>query len=208
MGVEDRDWWKDAQRKREGAGRGQRFSRAIRGADSDQSGTGGGSTLTRGLRWGPLGIVLFWLVLMGVVYGGIQQVMKPRQVTVSVAGDITIPRARDGHFYVPGQVANQPVVFLVDTGASLVTVSQALADAAGLASGQPMRFHTANGVIDGRVVADVPVSIEGASISGVKVAVGLFGVRPEQALLGQSFLSRFRITLTRDAMLLQAADKH
>lgn len=173
-----------------------------------EEGTGGGSSLPRSLRWGPLGIVLFWLVLMGAVYGGIQHVMKPRQVTVSVAGDITIPRARDGHFYVAGQVANQPVVFLVDTGASLVTVSQTLADSAGLASGQPMRFHTANGVIDGRVVADVPVSIGGASISGVKVAVGLFGVRADQALLGQSFLSKFRITLTRDAMLLQAADKH
>ena len=208
MGVEDRDWWKDAQDKREGAGRSQRFSRGIGHAESDHTGTGGGSSLPRGLRWGPLGIVLFWLVLMGAVYAGMQQVMKPREVTVSVTGDITIPRARDGHFYVPGQVANQPVVFLVDTGASLVTVSQALADAAGLGSGQPMRFHTANGVIDGRVVANVPVSIGGASISGVKVAVGLFGVRTEQALLGQSFLSKFRITLTRDAMLLQAADKH
>ncbi|HRA62898.1 MAG TPA: hypothetical protein PLY50_09750 [Burkholderiaceae bacterium] len=30
----------------------------------------------------------------------------------------------------------------------------------------------------------------------------------DKALLGQSFLSRFRITLTRDAMLLQSADKH
>ena len=208
MGTEDRDWSKDAPDKHKGAGSSQRFSQAIRSAGSDHPGTGGGDTLPRSLRWGPLGIVLFWLVLMGAVYAGIQQVMKPRQVTVSVAGDITIPRARDGHFYVPGQVANQPVVFLVDTGASLVTVSQTLADAAGLAGGQPTRFHTANGVIDGRVVADVPVSIEGASISGIKVAVGLFGVRQDQALLGQSFLSRFRITLTRDAMLLQAADKH
>lgn len=173
----------------------------------EDQGTGGGSSLPRGLRWGPLGIVLFWLVLMGVVYLGIQQVMRPRQVTVSVAGDITIPRARDGHFYVRGQVANQPVVFLVDTGASFVTVSQPLADAAGLDGGQATRFHTANGVINGLVVADVPVSIGGASISGVKVAVGLFGVGREQALLGQSFLSKFRITLTPDAMLLQAASK-
>ncbi len=208
MGVEDPDSWQDAHNKREGTGSRQRFSRAMGRAHSNQPDTGGGSSLPRALRWGPLGIVMFWLVLMAAVYAGMQQVMKPRQVIVSVAGDITIPRARDGHFYVPGQVANQPVVFLVDTGASLVTVSQALADAAGLGGGQPMRFRTANGVIDGRVVADVPVSIGGASLSGVKVAVGLFGVGPGQALLGQSFLSKFRITLTRDAMLLQAADKH
>ena len=29
MGVEDRDWWKDAQDKRDGTGSSQRFSRAI-----------------------------------------------------------------------------------------------------------------------------------------------------------------------------------
>jgi aspartyl protease family protein len=208
MGVEDRDWWKDAQRQREATGSSPRFSKAIRGVEASREGTGGGGSLPRGLRWGPLGIVLFWLVLMGAVYGGIQQVMKPRQVTVSVAGDITIPRARDGHFYVTGLVANQPVVFLVDTGASLVTVSQAFADAAGLGPGQPTRFHTANGTIEGHIVPNVPVSIGGASISGVRVAVGLVGAGPDKALLGQSFLSKFRITLTRDAMLLQASDRN
>ena len=90
MGVEDRDWWKDAQDKREGAGNSQSFSRGIGRGESGHTGTGGGSTLPRSLRWGPLGIVLFWLVLMGAVYVGIQQVMKPREVTVSVSGDITL----------------------------------------------------------------------------------------------------------------------
>lgn len=204
MGVEDRDWWKDAQRKREGEGSSQRFSRAIRGVESDHRGTGGASSLPRGLRWGPLGIVLFWLVIMGAVYGGIQQVMKPPQVTVSMAGDITIPRARDGHFYVTGLVANQPVVFLVDTGATHVTVSTTIADSAGLGPGQATRFNTANGVIEGRIVANVPVSIGGATVSGVKVAVGLNGAGSDTALLGQSFLSKFHITLTRDTMVLHA----
>ena len=95
-------------------------------------------------------------------------------------------------------------MFLVDTGASLVTISQGLADAAGIGPGQPARFHTANGVIDGHIIADVPVSIDGASVSGVKVAVGLIGASRDKALLGQSFLSKFRITLTREAMVLQA----
>lgn len=204
MGVEDRDWWREAQDdKRDGAAtpRHGRLGSAGRVAPAQQQQEPQG--LTRGLKWGPLGIVVFWLVIMGLVYGGIQHVMKPRQVTVSMAGDMTIPRARDGHFYVAGTVAGQPVMFLVDTGASLVTVSQEFADAAGLDGGTPVRFHTANGVIDGRVVADVPVSIGPASVSGVKVAVGLVGVGRDKALLGQSFLSRFQITLTRDDMVLR-----
>ncbi len=198
MGVEDRDWWRDAQNKRNGAEllRGGRLGSAPTRQPQQR--------LTRGLKWGPLGIVVFWLIIMAAVYGGIQHVMKPRQVTVSMTGDLTIPRARDGHFYVSGSVAGQPVTFLVDTGASLVTVSREFADAAGLGAGTPTRFHTANGVIDGRVVADVPVAIGPASVSGVKVAVGLVGVGRDKALLGQSFLSRFQITLTRDDMVLRS----
>jgi aspartyl protease family protein len=201
MGVEDREWWKEAQQARDGAGappRG-RFGKVVGQATQPSDG------LTRGLKWGPLGIVVFWLVIMGAVYAGIQHTMKPRQVTISMAGEMTIPRARDGHFYVAGTVAGQPVTFLVDTGASHVTVSQAFARAAGLGQGAPIKFYTANGVIDGRIVADVPVSVGPATISGVKVAVGLLGVGSDKALLGQSFLSKFRITLAKDEMTLRPA---
>lgn len=209
MGIDDRETQQDAPRKQQGTDGSRRFSRAIGGSnDPNDRSTGGADSLPRGLRWGPLAIVIFWLVILGAVYLGMQQVIKPRQVVVSVTGEISIPRARDGHFYVAGLVAHQPVVFLVDTGASLVTVSQAFADAAGLGPGQPTRFQTANGTIEGHIVPDVPVAIGGASVSGVRVAVGLVGAGSDKALLGQSFLSKFRITLTRDAMLLQPADKH
>ena len=204
MGIEDRDWWKDAQRKRDdtGASSPTRFGRAASHAQATR--VEGDQGLTPGLKWGPLAMVVFWLVIMGAVYGGIKMVMQPREITVSMAGEMTIPRARDGHFYVSGTVAGQPVMFLVDTGASLVTVSKEFAEVAGLAAGTPTRFHTANGVIDGRVVADVPVSIGPAAVSGVKVAVGLVGTGRDKALLGQSFLSRFQITLTRDDMILRS----
>lgn len=204
MGVEDRDERKDGQGSQPGAARAPRPSPL--GSAIGQPARLGGveQALPRGLRWGPLGIVVFWLVIMAVVYGSIEHVMQPRRVTVSLAGDMAIPRARDGHFYVAGTVAGRPVTFLVDTGASHVTVSRQLADDAGLGSGTPTRFNTANGVIQGRIVADVPVSVGAAHVSGVRVAVGLVGVDADTALLGQSFLSRFQITLGRDEMVLKA----
>lgn len=159
--------------------------------------------IPRSLRWGPLAMVVFWLVVMGLVYGAIKMVMQPRQVTVAMDGEMTIARARDGHFYVPGLVAGQPVVFLVDTGASYVTVSQAFAEHAGITGGTPTRFHTANGVIEGRIVDNLTVSIGPAEVAGIAVAVGLIGAGRDTALLGQSFLSRFQITLTGDQMVLR-----
>lgn len=206
MGVEDRDWWKNAQRQRaagDASPRPSRFGRAFGGTPSPDDGAGR-EGLTPGLRWGPLAIVVFWLVVMGVVYGGIKMVMQPREITVSMAGEMTIPRARDGHFYAPGTIAGQPVVFLVDTGASHVTVSQEFARHAGIGGGTPTQFRTANGVIDSRIVDGVAVSLGPASVSGVKVAVGLNGIGRDQALLGQSFLSKFRITLSGNEMVLRA----
>lgn len=95
------------------------------------------------------------------------------------------------------------MVFLVDTGASYVTVSQAFAAHAGISGGTPTRFHTANGVIEGRIVDNMTVSIGPAEVAGIKVAVGLIGASRETALLGQSFLSRFQITLTGEQMVLR-----
>lgn len=205
--MEDRDWWKDAQRQGENGDappRASRFGRAI--GRTPTSGRVAEHDLPPGLKWGPLAIVVFWLVVMGVVYGGIKMVMQPREITISMAGEMTIPRARDGHFYAPGSIAGRPVVFLVDTGASYVTVSQEFALHAGIGDGTPTKFRTANGVIDGRIVDGVPVALGPANVSGVKVAVGLHGVGRDQALLGQSFLSKFRITLSGDEMVLRRTD--
>lgn len=161
------------------------------------------AAIPRGLRWGPLAMVVFWLLVMGVVYGAIKMVMPQREITVAMNGEMTIPRARDGHFYAPGLVGGQPVVFLIDTGASYVTVSQEFARHAGISGGTATRFHTANGAIEGTIVDNLTVSMGPAEVTGIKVAVGLIGVGRDTALLGQSFLSRFQITLTRDQMVLR-----
>ena len=47
-------------------------------------------------------------------------------------------------------------------------------------------------------MADVPVAV-----SAVSVGVGLVGGEARDALLGQSFLSRFDVVLSRDQMVLR-----
>ena len=162
------------------------------------------SGLSSGLKWGPFGIVVFWMVVMGGLYLAMTHYLKPKPVTVSSTGDLIIPRDRDGHFYALGAVNGQSVIFLVDTGASLVTVSEAFAQSAGLGRGHSTVFQTANGTINGRIVPDVPISMGPLTVSGVRVGVGLIGDVQDKALLGQSFLARFDITLSKDQMTLRA----
>lgn len=163
-----------------------------------------GNEARAGLKWGPLAILLFWLAIMGVLYAVMNRVLKPPALTVASTGELMIPRARDGHFYARGAIQGKPVTFLVDTGASLVVVSQEFAHAAGMARGEPTTFRTANGELQGRIVSGVTVSVGPASVSGTRVGVGLVGPDPDVALLGQSFLSKFEIVLSGDNMILRS----
>ncbi|MEO8117934.1 MAG: retropepsin-like aspartic protease [Rhodoferax sp.] len=155
------------------------------------------------LKWGPFAILVFWLVVMGLLYAAMTHYLKPKPVTITASGDLVIPRSRDGHFYAAGSVNGKPANFLVDTGASLVTVSEPFARAAGIAAGVPTVFKTANGDLAGWIVSGVSVTLGPMDVSGVRVGVGLVGGEVGDALLGQSFLSKFEITLSKEQMTLR-----
>ncbi len=164
---------------------------------------GASTDVSPGLKWGPLAIVAFWMVVMGVLYALMTQYLKPKPVTITAQGELIIPKARDGHFYAAGTVNGRAVMFMVDTGASIVAVSEAFARSAGVAGGVPTAFNTANGVLPGRIVMDVPVTVGPIQVSGVRVGVGIVSAEEDQALLGQSFLSKFDIAMTKEHMSLR-----
>lgn len=187
MGQEDRDWYQQVQREREKEAQRHLNSKPV-------------SPIKTGL----LPMLVFWCAVMGALYWGMTHYLQPPKPQVQANGDLLIPRAADGHFYVAGTVNGQPVQFLVDTGASLVSVGEGFALRAGLQGGTPMTFQTANGALPGRIVTGVEVALGPVRVTQVRVGVGLSGMDEDQALLGQSFLSRFDITLQKDQMVLRA----
>ena len=64
-------------------------------------------------------------------------------------GEVRIPMAVDGHFWVEGLVNGQPVHFLVDSGATITTVDQSTAADVGLTYShrRDQMVETANGMI-------------------------------------------------------------
>ena len=182
MGLEDRDRWREAQH---------------------QKGRGPAAAMPLALKWGHVGLLAFWFAVMGVVYLGMNQYLKPRPVLVTAEGDLKVPRHRDGHFYVQGAINGKPLMWLIDTGASSVTVSEEFARSAGLQGGEPMTFNTANGQLRGRLVRGVAVSAGPFSVSATTVGVGLVGGQDDHGLLGQSFLSRFQISISREELVLR-----
>lgn len=164
---------------------------------------GAGAGVPKGFFWSRLRVLLVWLVLFAMLYAAVDHYLKPKPMVITASGDLVIERARDGHFHMPGSVNGKPVDFLVDTGASLVVVSEAFARMAGMQRGVPTTFSTANGELPGRIVPDVPISVGPIKVSGIRVGVGLQVRDADQALLGQNFLSKFDIELSKDRMVLR-----
>ena len=72
----------------------------------------------------------------------------PEQVVEG--GETRVPLARDGHFWLRGEINGEPANFLVDTGATLTAVSAETAERVGLESGMgdfPVMMQTANGSV-------------------------------------------------------------
>lgn len=147
--------------------------------------------------------LLFWLVVMAAMYLAMQHFLKPAQAKVLADGTVRIERGMDGHFRVKGYVNDQPVTFLVDTGATSVSVTDALAERAGLEGGEKVRFRTANGERDGRIVTADEVRIASLRVRDVRVGTGYTGDDSEDALLGQNFLRFFDVQMSGDEMLLR-----
>lgn len=109
---------------------------------------------------------------------------SPLSRDINGVQEVILERNRSGHYVVTGEINGQEAVFLLDTGATDVVVSQDLANRAGLQAGARQIAQTANGRIEvratrldrlalGRIeLRDVPASINPA-MGGQKVLLGM-----------------------------------
>lgn len=115
---------------------------------------------------------------------------------------IILSASSGGHFETPGSINGKSVPFLVDTGATLVTLSRDLADRIGLdyQSGPRALTQTANGAAPGWRVSLASVRIRDVEVHQIDTMV-LEQPLPV-VLLGNSFLSRFNLQREGSQMVL------
>ena len=154
-------------------------------------------------KTGLIPMLVVWGIVMAGLYFAMAHYLKPQAAQVLANGDLVITRAQDGHFYTTGTINGHAAVFLVDTGASLVSVSEPFAATAGLRGGTPTTFKTANGDRPGRIVGGNTVAIGPVRVTNMRVGVGLSAGADNAVLLGQSFLSRFNITMGERELVLR-----
>jgi aspartyl protease family protein len=116
---------------------------------------------------------------------------------------IVLAAGSGGHFVSTGQINGGTVRFMVDTGATAVTVSVMDAERLGikLQAAQPVTVVTAGGAARAyRVLLD-SVRLGGVELFNVEAVV--MQVPMPYVLLGNSFLSRFRMSQENDQMVLE-----
>ncbi len=144
--------------------------------------------------------VVLWLGLGTIIYVGIHHVISPKVAQPSGQGEVQIQRSYDQHFYIEGTINGRPVTFMVDTGATIVSVNAQTAAEIGLPRGLSATFDTAGGRVAGRIVPDATVQIGDLRVSGIRVGVNPGG---PVALLGQNFLNKFDYAQQGDLLILR-----
>lgn len=122
----------------------------------------------------------------------------------SPGGGTTIVLSADsgGHFWANGTINGKSVRFVVDTGATNVSMSQSLAERLGLdyRNGQRGVSNTANGQVQAYRVPLTSVRV--GEVEVFNVAATIVPMPMDYVLLGNSFLTRFQMKRENDTMTL------
>lgn len=152
---------------------------------------------------------LLFTVAMGTAIGllwpaGPQSAPAPIAAAVANEGqelkETVLERSAGGHFYANVQVNGELVRFLIDTGASGVTLTERDAERLGIAL-DPARYEEvgmgAGGPVRGQRVKLDRVSLDGKEVRGLEGAVLQGG---DMNLLGQDYLGQFSVEMRGGTM--------
>jgi aspartyl protease family protein len=126
----------------------------------------------------------------------------PQTSKNGTTAEVVLKRNRYGHYVATGAINDHPVEFLLDTGASDVSVPQDLAEQLGLKKGPEVRFETANGSVNGYMTNLDQVQLGDIRLHQVRASINP-GMSGDSVLLGMSFLRHIEFTQRGDSMTLR-----
>lgn len=146
---------------------------------------------------------IVWVCIAAFIYYLADNIQNPNKLgALGSSAEVVLKRGVDGHYRAEALINGLKVNVLVDTGATGVAISQAVADRLNLKSISAIRTATANGDSVGYLVRLKSVKLGGIEARNVSatIAPGLQG----DVLLGMSFLGRMDVRLYKGEMTIKA----
>ena len=154
------------------------------------------------LGWA-LGLGLLALLFSGVLE---RQHNPNRQLHTAYGTDgsreVILQRNRAGHYLASGQINGQAVQFLLDTGASDVSIPAHLAARLGLQAGQARSYRTANGQITAYDTRLASLALGEIALQEVRASINPH-MDGDIILLGMSFLRYLEFTQRGDSLIIR-----
>ena len=119
--------------------------------------------------------------------------VNPSAAQVTKSGNMIINLSDDGHFYIDVKINNVPILFMIDTGASDITISLKEAKRIGInlkSINFNKEYQTANGKTWGGNVILEKLEVGGVVFNNISASVN--SSEMGTSLLGMSFLRQFR----------------
>lgn len=129
------------------------------------------------------------------------------QMSAEGVREIVLQRNRKGHYVTNGYINELPVVFMLDTGATDISIPLEIADRIGLEKGATVLFETANGTAAGYLTNLDSVAIGHIELNNVRASINP-NVGDTDILLGMTFLKHLEFTQRGNTLTLRQYPVH
>lgn len=123
-------------------------------------------------------------------------------ITSTGVKEVVLQRNRKGHYVTSGFINDQRVIFMLDTGATDISIPQHIADQLGLKKGPRILFQTAAGQSWGYGTVVDSVAIGNIELNNVRASINP-NVSDLDILLGMTFLKHLEFTQRGDTLTLR-----
>ena len=162
-------------------------------------------------RIGQFMIYAMWIViLLGLTYFFSAWLDQQRNPNQSVSGridssgnaEVVLQRNRYGHYVANGKINGYEVEFLLDTGATDVSIPANVAQRLGLRRGAAHNAITANGIVEVYATSLDSVELGVIKLERIRASINP-GMAGEEILLGMSFLRQLDFSQSGNQLTLK-----
>ena len=154
---------------------------------------------------------LAWIIALALLMFFFQDVLDEQynpntqpeiRLTAGGQAEVILAQNRQGHYVARGTINDTPVTFLLDTGATQVSIPAHIADKLGLIAQGNYRVQTANGSITVYKTEITQLSLGNIFLYNVAAHINP-AMKPDEILLGMSALKQVDFQQTGKQLILR-----